>query len=47
LLHFFPPHSIQEKLGEEIKELELEKELTNHITKFLLEPGAGFAFMGR
>lgn len=34
-------------IGEEVKELELEKELTKHITKFLLELGAGFSFMGR
>jgi predicted nuclease of restriction endonuclease-like (RecB) superfamily len=34
-------------LDEEVKELELEKALTTHMTKFLLELGAGFAFLGR
>ena len=34
-------------IGQEAKELEIEKELTKHITKFLLELGAGFAFVGR
>ena len=34
-------------LGEEAKEREIEKELTKHITKFLLELGAGFSFVGR
>ena len=30
-----------------VQELELEKQLTGHITKFLLELGKGFAFIGR
>lgn len=30
-----------------VKELEIEKQLTEHITKFLLELGKGFAFVGR
>jgi len=34
-------------LEPQIQELELEKQLTEHITKFLLELGKGFAFMGR
>lgn len=34
-------------LTEEYNERELEKALTDHITKFLLELGAGFAFVGR
>ncbi len=34
-------------LGKKYKERELEDALLNHITKFLLELGAGFAFMGR
>jgi predicted nuclease of restriction endonuclease-like (RecB) superfamily len=34
-------------LEPEVQELEIEKELTNHITKFLLELGKGFAFVGR
>lgn len=34
-------------LGEEAKERDLENALTEHITKFLLELGAGFAFVGR
>jgi predicted nuclease of restriction endonuclease-like (RecB) superfamily len=34
-------------LTNEIQELELEKGLTDHITKFLLELGAGFVFVGR
>ena len=33
-------------LGEEAREREIEKELTKHITKFLLELGAGFSFVG-
>jgi len=33
-------------LGEEAQEREIEKELTKHITKFLLELGAGFSFLG-
>jgi len=33
-------------LGEEAQEREIEKELTKHITKFLLELGAGFSFVG-
>ena len=32
--------------GEEAQEREIEKELTKHITKFLLELGAGFSFVG-
>ena len=31
----------------ELKELDIEKELTNNITKLLLELGNGFAFLGR
>ncbi len=34
-------------LTEDYNERELEKALTDHITKFLLELGAGFAFVGR
>jgi predicted nuclease of restriction endonuclease-like (RecB) superfamily len=34
-------------LGEEIKEKDLESALIKHITKFLLELGAGFAFVGK
>ena len=34
-------------LGEEIKEKDLESALIKHITKFLLELGAGFAFIGK
>jgi predicted nuclease of restriction endonuclease-like (RecB) superfamily len=34
-------------LTHEIQEREFEKGLTDHITKFLLELGAGFAFVGR
>lgn len=34
-------------LTEDCNERELEKALTDHITKFLLELGAGFAFVGR
>ena len=34
-------------LGTEAYEREIEKELTKHITKFLLELGAGFSFVGR
>jgi predicted nuclease of restriction endonuclease-like (RecB) superfamily len=34
-------------LDEEVKELELEKALITHMTKFLLELGASFAFLGR
>jgi predicted nuclease of restriction endonuclease-like (RecB) superfamily len=34
-------------LETEVQELELEKQLTNNITKFLLELGKGFAFVGR
>jgi predicted nuclease of restriction endonuclease-like (RecB) superfamily len=34
-------------IGDGAYELELEKELTTHITKFLLELGTGFAFVGR
>ena len=30
-----------------VQELEIEKQLTEHITKFLLELGKGFAFVGR
>ncbi|MBI2147486.1 DUF1016 domain-containing protein [Candidatus Woesearchaeota archaeon] len=33
-------------LCEEAQEREIEKELTKHITKFLLELGAGFSFVG-
>jgi len=34
-------------VGNEAHEREVEKELTKHIEKFLLELGAGFAFVGR
>ncbi len=34
-------------LGEEALEREVEKELIKHITKFLLELGVGFAFVGQ
>ena len=34
-------------LEPKVQELELEKQLTEHITKFLLELGKGFAFIGR
>jgi len=34
-------------LEPKVQELELEKQLTDHITKFLLELGKGFAFIGR
>lgn len=34
-------------LTEKANEWELEKALTDHITKFLLELGAGFSFVGR
>jgi predicted nuclease of restriction endonuclease-like (RecB) superfamily len=34
-------------LEPEVQELEIEKQLTEHITKFLLEQGKGFAFIGR
>jgi predicted nuclease of restriction endonuclease-like (RecB) superfamily len=34
-------------LGEEASERELENALANHLTKFLLELGAGFAYLGR
>ena len=34
-------------LTEDYNERELETKLTDHITKFLLELGAGFAFIGR
>jgi len=33
-------------LGNDAQEREIEKELTKHITKFLLELGAGFSFVG-
>ncbi|MBD2202919.1 DUF1016 domain-containing protein [Calothrix sp. FACHB-1219] len=33
-------------LGEDAQEREVEKELVKHITKFLLELGVGFAFVG-
>lgn len=33
-------------IANNVKELELQKELVRHITKFLLELGAGFAFVG-
>ncbi|MBI4980275.1 DUF1016 domain-containing protein [Candidatus Woesearchaeota archaeon] len=33
-------------LGDEAQEREIENELTKHITKFLLELGAGFSFVG-
>lgn len=34
-------------LEQNVQELEIEKQLTTHITKFLLELGKGFAFIGR
>lgn len=34
-------------LGDEARERELERTLTAHITRFLLELGAGFSFVGR
>ncbi len=34
-------------IGQEAHEREIEKELVNHIQKFLLELGAGFAYIGR
>ena len=34
-------------LEPKVQELEIEKSLTEHITKFLLELGKGFAFIGR
>lgn len=34
-------------LGEDAQERDLEHALTRHITRFLLELGAGFAFVGR
>jgi len=34
-------------LGEEAQERDLENSLVDHITKFLLELGAGFAFVGK
>jgi predicted nuclease of restriction endonuclease-like (RecB) superfamily len=34
-------------IGKEASERELEKDLANYITKFLLELGKGFAFLGR
>lgn len=34
-------------LGEDAHEREIEKALINHVQKFLLELGAGFAFVGR
>lgn len=34
-------------IGEKAHEREVEKELTTHIEKFLLELGAGFSFVGR
>lgn len=34
-------------LGEEAMEREIESALTQHVTRFLLELGAGFAFVGR
>lgn len=33
-------------LGEEVREKDIENQLLKHITKFLLELGAGFAFIG-
>jgi predicted nuclease of restriction endonuclease-like (RecB) superfamily len=34
-------------LESKVQELDLERQLTKHITKFLLELGKGFAFIGR
>jgi hypothetical protein len=34
-------------IGDESSEVELEGALVQHITRFLLELGAGFAFVGR
>jgi predicted nuclease of restriction endonuclease-like (RecB) superfamily len=33
-------------MGEEVREKDIEKQLLKHITKFLLELGTGFAFIG-
>lgn len=35
------------QMGDKFTELELENELVNHIQEFLVELGAGFAFVGR
>ncbi len=35
------------RLGEDTQEREIEKALVNHVTDFLLELGAGFAFVGK
>lgn len=35
------------QLGEKVTERELEQQLTDHIQEFLIELGAGFAFVGR
>lgn len=35
------------QMGDKFSELELERELVKHIQEFLLELGAGFAFVGR
>ncbi len=35
------------QMGEKFSELELERELVKHIQEFLIELGAGFAFVGR
>ena len=34
-------------LGDEVHERDIESALIRHITRFLLELGAGFAFVGR
>ena len=34
-------------LGDDAHEREIESRLIRHITRFPLEPGAGFAFVGR
>ena len=34
-------------IGKDAKERDIEKELTKHITRFLLELGSGFSFVGR
>ncbi|MBL7777805.1 MAG: DUF1016 family protein [Chitinophagales bacterium] len=35
------------QIGQDVSERELETQLTNHIQQFLLELGAGFAYVGR
>lgn len=47
--HIFKDPYLFDFLGTDIprKEVEIEKQLTDHIQKFLLELGQGFAFVGR